>query len=68
MKQYKIKGTILLDFLTPQEQVTSKFQPTDGFILECDGSTIWIKAETINQANLIGHLLKQGLIEEIEES
>jgi len=69
MKKYKIKhGSITLDFLTPQDQVTFWFD--DGFI-ECEKNNVWYvdslgKRElTINTIGLIDIYIRDGFLEEV---
>ena len=73
MKKYKVIKPVMLTMLTPQDSYDASFHPADNdYILECNGSTIWvwsdyIKWETITTANAIDIWLEQGKIEEIEE-
>jgi hypothetical protein len=70
MKKYKILETIMLGFITRQDQYDSFFKPEDGYVLESDGSTIWAvkgeeRHESITVAHAIGIWLGNGSIEEL---
>ena len=70
MKRYRVIKTIVLGFLTPQDQFDTIIHPGDGIILESDGHTIWTvkngeRHESITMAYAIEHWLENGAIVEI---
>lgn len=71
VKKYKILKSLILGFLTPQDQFDQIFGPDDDVILESNGNTIWVikgkeKHESITQAHAIEFYLQKKIIEEIE--
>lgn len=66
VKRYRIKKSILLGFLTPQQQCEVFLSEGE---LESDGSTIWLlkdgeRHETTTVGWAVAHWLEQGRIEE----
>lgn len=71
MKKYKITKKIILDFLTPQDQVSRWC--TEGFIEYNGTNTAWYinpsgeKEETINTGDLIELYIQRGNLIELKE-
>ncbi|MBI2024918.1 MAG: hypothetical protein HYT03_02445 [Candidatus Harrisonbacteria bacterium] len=70
MKKYRILKSVILSFLTPQDQSDEIIEPKDGVILESDGRTIWAiknrkRHESITVAHAIEYWLDIGAIIEI---
>ena len=73
MKYYEILSDIMLGFLSRCGTVDYLFGPTEGWVLECNEHTIWVKKETIRHesitmANAVPIWLAQGKIKEINEN
>lgn len=71
MKKYRVLKSIVLGFLTPQDQYDMFFTPEDNITLESDIHTIWVikndkRHESITIAAAINVWLEQGLITEIK--
>lgn len=73
MKRYEIAKMIMLDFLTAQDQITTKYYKGEGFV-EWDGkNTVWfvnhgnVRWETINTADVIEMYVNHGALIEIED-
>lgn len=75
MNKYEIVETVMLGFLTPQDQYDSFIDPGKGFFLEReeDGDTIFLirpdgeRCETITQAHAIETWLEDGKIRSLPD-
>jgi hypothetical protein len=72
MKRYKIIKTVFLDFLTPQDQITRKYNNGEGFVEYNETNTAWYispsgeRKETINYGWVIQKYIDDGLLKEIK--
>lgn len=71
VKTYTVLRTIVLSFLTPQDQYDTYIDAEVGYGLESDGVTIWLttgrrtrRIQSITTANAIDLWLKNGSIME----
>jgi len=74
MKRYEIVNMIMLDFLTVQDQITTKYYGGEGFVEWDEKNTIWyvnhgdVRWETINTSDIIEMYVDGGALIEVKET
>jgi|GEM_PF-4281977 hypothetical protein len=72
MKRYRVRQTIVLGFLGPQDQEDRQYQADTETIVECDGKTIFVvergkREESITVADAVPLWVEQHKLEEITD-